>query len=151
MYDGVDDGEEGADEVVGHLGAILLELGIKLHHLGPAAECDDELGENLVTAPDMGLELHANFGDERELLEFLQAVTNCRCHGKWHGAGGRASNLVADERTREGVKGLSEGKSEREDESWGSDEGREEEGSYERFLSFYFYYFFILISRDGRW
>ena len=60
LEDGVDDGEERTDEVVGEVGALLLELGVELGDgCGVAAELGDELGQHLVADVDVGFELGA--------------------------------------------------------------------------------------------
>lgn len=60
LEDGVDDGEERTDEVVGEVGALLLELGVELGDgCGVAAELGDELGQHLVADADVGFEVGA--------------------------------------------------------------------------------------------
>lgn len=68
--DGVDDGVEGAGEVVRYLAAVGLELGVQIGDGGGgAAEVDDELGEIALSVPEVGLQLRADLGDERKLSE----------------------------------------------------------------------------------
>jgi hypothetical protein len=75
LEDGVDDGEERTDEVVGEVGALLLELGVELGDgCGVAAELGDELGQHLVADADVGLELGANFGDQGKVFELPKPV-----------------------------------------------------------------------------
>jgi hypothetical protein len=71
LEDGVDDGEERTDEVVGEVGALLLELGVELRDgCGVAAELGDELGQHLVADADVGFELGA-----RTCSSFLPSST----------------------------------------------------------------------------
>ena len=87
---GVDDGEERADEIVGEVGALLLEPGVELGDGGGvAAELRDELGQDLVADADVGLELGAYLRDEGEVLQLSETVVaGARRRRRRHGWGG---------------------------------------------------------------
>ncbi|KAG2658049.1 hypothetical protein PVAP13_1KG167745 [Panicum virgatum] len=89
---GVDDGEERADEVVGEVGSLLLEPGVELGDGGGvAAELRDELGQHLVADADVGLELGAYLRDEGEVLQLSETVVagpRRRRRRRRHGWGG---------------------------------------------------------------
>jgi hypothetical protein len=95
--DGVDNGKERADEVVGEVCALLLEPGVELGDGGGvAAELRDELGQHLVADADVGLELGAYLRDEGEVLQLPETIfagarrRRRRRHG-CRGGDGRAS------------------------------------------------------------
>lgn len=61
----MDDGEKSLDEVIGHLGSVLLQLLVEVFDgLGFAAEVGDELGEHFVADAEVRFELGADLIDE---------------------------------------------------------------------------------------
>ena len=96
--DGVDDGVEGAREVVRQVGAVGLELGVEVcDGRGCSAQVDDELREDAVADAEVRLQLRADLGDERELREPPEPVAHRaagrgRRLGRHHRVGFRVSN-----------------------------------------------------------
>ena len=87
---------EGADEVVRQLGAVVPERGGEGGGGGGgAAQVDDELGQDAVRDAEVGLQLRADLGDERELREPPHPLAHRTCAGRRRHSRVRGTGLGA--------------------------------------------------------